>query len=118
MQTILSMRIPFVLHKPPIFFNMSSSSAFLRSLLLASFVSFALPVLLVGGAIVTLILVGYLPLLDAFSQFCLAQLLNFLTTFGSGSALHGVLVIGFTCALVGALFDAYTFYRYQNFRGD
>ncbi|MBW4520704.1 MAG: hypothetical protein KME16_13490 [Scytolyngbya sp. HA4215-MV1] len=97
---------------------MSSSSAFLRSLLLTSFVSFATPVLLVGGAIVTLMLVGCLPLLDSLSQLCLEQLLKFLTTFGSGSALQGVLVIGCTCALVGALFDAYAFYRYQNFRGD
>lgn len=97
---------------------MSISSALLRSLLLTSFLSFAAPTLLLGGAIASLTVMGYLPFLEAVSRFGADQLWQFLTTFGSGNALHGILVIGCTCSLVGALFDACTFYRYQNLRGD
>jgi len=41
-------------------------------------------------------------------------LLSFLAVFGTGSPLEGVLVIGMTCSIVGALFDTYAFYRYQS----
>jgi hypothetical protein len=97
---------------------MSISSAFLRSLLLTSLLSFAAPTFLLGSAIASLTVIGYVPFLGSIGQFGVDQLWQFLMTFGSGNAFHGILVIGCTCSLVGALFDACTFYRYQNLRGD
>jgi hypothetical protein len=97
---------------------MSISSAFLRSLLLTSFLSFVTPTLLLGATIVSFAVVGYLPFLESVSRLCIDQILKFLETFGSGNALHGILIIAMTCSLVGTLFDACTFYRYQNLRGD
>ncbi|WP_313890540.1 hypothetical protein [Aetokthonos hydrillicola] len=42
--------------------------------------------------------------------------LEFLTIFGNGAPLRGVVVISFTCSFVGVLFDAYAYYRYQILR--
>ncbi|GAC1459093.1 MAG: hypothetical protein NVSMB70_03950 [Chamaesiphon sp.] len=61
-------------------------------------------------------LVGYIPGLEAIAQTSSTQILQFLATFGSGCPVQGVLVIGFTCSFVGALFDTYAFYRYQTLR--
>ena len=89
------------------------SPAFLRSLLLASAFSFAAPVVLISSALVALWLVAQVPILAAIALFTAEKLLAFLAVFGSGDAIQGMLIIGFTCATVGALFDTYAFYRYQ-----
>lgn len=89
---------------------------FLRSLLLTSVLSFAAPLLLVGGALVSLSLLGYIPLLEKIGQTGAEQILGFLAIFGSGCPLEGILVIGCACGFVGGLFDTYAFYRYQNLR--
>jgi hypothetical protein len=91
--------------------------AFLRSLLLTSALSFAAPIVLVGVALVSLYVIGQVPLIDALSQTGSSQILKFLAVFGNGDVVEGVLTIGLTCALVGALFDTYAFYRHQNFKG-
>lgn len=91
-------------------------SNFLCSLLLTSVLSFAAPLLLVGGALTSLSLLGYIPVLEAIGQTGAQQILKFLATFGNGCPLEGMLVISCTCGFVGALFDTYTFYRYQNLR--
>lgn len=82
---------------------------YLRSLLLASLLSFLAPITLIGGTIVLLLLLGAVPGLMPFGQACAAQILSFLETFGSGSAWEGTIVIGCTCGVVGALFDTYIF---------
>jgi type III secretory pathway component EscU len=87
-------------------------------LLIASIFSFALPVLLIGAMLVSFILVGYIPYLEALSRLGIEQILQFLSVFGSGNPFHGVLLIGIVCSLVGALFDSYTFYRQQNLRNN
>lgn len=97
---------------------MSVLPNFLRSLLLTIIFSFIAPVLLFGGGLLSGSLVGFIPGLQNTGQAIATQLLQFLSTFGSGSPLRGMIVIGFTCSLVGALFDTYAFYRYQNLRGD
>ncbi len=84
---------------------------FLRSLLLASTLSFVAPALIVGSVLFSLGLVGYLPGLTVLTQTVTDQILNILSTFGSGSPFEGILVIALTCSLVGALFDTYAFYR-------
>lgn len=81
---------------------------YLRSLFLASFLSFLFPLAFVGIAIAAFGLIGFLPGFG-FSQTVAAQILSFLQTFGSGNVWEGMIVIGCACALVGALFDTYIF---------
>lgn len=97
---------------------MSILSNFLRSLLLSIILSFVAPMLLVGAVLVGTSIIRYIPGLQRFSCAIAEQILQFLATFGSGSPLHGLLVISLTCSLVGGLFDTYAFYRYQNLRGE
>lgn len=88
----------------------------LRSLLLTSIFSFLAPVLLIGIILASLALLGYVPGLEVFGKAGVEQVAQFLKVFGSTSALRGVVTIGIACSVVGILFDAYTFYRYQNLR--
>jgi hypothetical protein len=90
---------------------------FLRSVLLTSVFSFITPILFVGGMLTFIYLVGCIPGLAIIGQSGVESIYQFLATFGSGSPLEGVWVIGLTCSLVGALFDTYAFYRYQSLRG-
>ncbi len=87
----------------------SSTVHYLRSLLISIFISFLAPLILVGSAIVLLLLIGLLPGFTTIAQAGASQVLAFLGTFGNGSAWEGIGVIGCACALVGALFDTYTF---------
>jgi hypothetical protein len=107
--------------KPPHWMNqhliaMLMSPAFIRSLLLTSTFSFASPVVLIGVALAVLSGVEHVPIVAAIGQTAAEKLLQFLAVFGSGNSFQGALVIGLTCGLVGALFDAYAFYRHQNLR--
>jgi hypothetical protein len=86
----------------------------LRSLLLTSIFSFLAPVLLIGTILASLALLGYVPGLEVFGKAGVEQVAQFLKVFGSTSALRGLVTIGIVCSGVGVLFDAYTFYRYQN----
>lgn len=96
---------------------MNSFPHVLRSLLLTSLLSFAVPTLTLAGGLVIAEAIAHLPGLTNLGQAAVKQLLQFLATFGSGHPLQGAVVIGLTCSLVGVLFDAYALYRYQNLRG-
>jgi hypothetical protein len=93
---------------------MSILPNFLRSLLLTIILSFVAPIVLVIGLLAALSGIGCIPGLETAGQAGAAQLLQFLGVFGSGCPVQGIIVIGFTCSLVGALFDTYAFYRYQS----
>ncbi|MGQ4648991.1 hypothetical protein [Lyngbya aestuarii] len=86
---------------------MSILPSFLRSLMLTICVSFVAPIALVTFLLGTLCGMGYIPGLETIGQAGATQLLDILAVFGSGSSLEGTMVIGVTCSLVGALFDAY-----------
>lgn len=92
------------------------SPNFLRSLFITSTFSFAVPVVLIGIILMGLSLVEQIPLLAEIGRVGAENLFQFLAVFGSGNAVEGVLVIGCTCSLVGALFDTYAFYRHHNLR--
>lgn len=92
---------------------MSILPNFLRSLALTIFLCFVAPFVVVAVLLASLIGIGYVPGFETIGQAGLIQLLQFLTVFGSGCPLEGVIVIGFACGIVGALFDTYSFYRYQ-----
>jgi hypothetical protein len=94
----------------------SLTSSYLRSLLLTSLLSFLAPVLLIGGAIALTLPLSLCPGLGDVSDALSTPILAFLATFGNGNAWEGVIVIGCACALVGGLFDTYTFYRHYSLR--
>ncbi|WP_414562769.1 MULTISPECIES: hypothetical protein [unclassified Anabaena] len=91
---------------------------FLRSLLLTMLFSFAAPMLLVGGVVFVLPLIGHVPALQAAAESSATRIIHFLAIFGSGTPLHGLLIISSTCSFVGALFDSYAYYRCQILRID
>lgn len=97
---------------------MSILPNFLRSLLLTIFFSFITPLLFIGGGLMFVFLLGYVPGLQALGGAIAFAMTQFLATFGNGSPFEGLVVIGLVCSLVGALFDTYAFLRYQNLRGD
>lgn len=93
---------------------MSLLPTLLRSLALTILLSFLTPIVLVITFLAIASVISCIPGLEAIGQTGTTQLSQFLTVFGAGSAFQGLTTIGFTCSLVGALFDAYTFYRYQS----
>ncbi len=97
---------------------MSILSQSLRSLILTALLSFLAPILTVGFLLITLSVASYIPGLETIGQTSAAKILSFLTIFGSGCPLNGILIIGFTCASVGGLFKLYTLYRYQSLGGN
>ncbi|MDJ0843203.1 MAG: hypothetical protein AB4044_10090 [Crocosphaera sp.] len=88
-----------------------------RSLLLSILLSFVTPVLFLGGVLGTLLTVSYIPGIALLGQLGQELILSFLSTFGEGYPLQGMLTIGVTCAMVGGLFDVFNFYLYQDVRG-
>ncbi len=88
-----------------------------RSLLLSVLLSFVTPVLFLGGVLGTLLTVSYIPGIALLGQIGQELLLSFLSTFGEGYPLQGVLTIGVTCSMVGGLFDVFNFCVYQDLRG-
>ncbi|WP_414529909.1 hypothetical protein [Nodularia chucula] len=97
---------------------MSVFTNFLRSLLLTMFFSFIAPMSLVGGVLFFLPLIGHFPALQGATESSTTRILHFLSIFGSGNPLHGLVVISLTCSFVGALFDTYAYCRYQILRID
>lgn len=92
---------------------------YVRSLLLTTLISFTVPVAMLGISLASLSISSYFPGVASIAHITLQQMLIFLKIFGSGSAISGLFIIGFTCSLVGGLFDTYTYYqsyRYQHVR--
>lgn len=73
---------------------------------------------LIAALLASLSLLTYIPVIEAIAQIGATQLMQFLAVFGSGCPLQGSLVIGFTCSLVGAMFNTYALYNYQHLRGN
>ncbi len=86
-------------------------STFTRSLLLAALTSFFAPIVLFGAAWLGLQLWAYLPGVGRLGLVANHHIAGFLTVFGNGSPLSGMLIIAMVCALVGTLFDTYAFYN-------
>ncbi|WP_066377280.1 MULTISPECIES: hypothetical protein [unclassified Anabaena] len=97
---------------------MSTFTNYLRSLMLSVIFSFVTPFVFIGGVLLFLGVSGYIPLLQELAELCASGILTFLSIFGNGSSLNGILVISLTCGFVGGLFDTYVYYRYQILRLD
>lgn len=89
----------------------------LRSLVLTTVFSFTTPILTLGSLLLGLWLLHLVPFLAGLGEMGINQLLQFLTVFGAGSPLPGLLIIGATCSLVGGVFDLFNFCLYQDVRG-
>ncbi|ELR97666.1 hypothetical protein [Gloeocapsa sp. PCC 73106] len=88
-----------------------------RSLLLTTAFTFSVPIVLTGALFGLLVLVGHVPGCDWLATNGAAQIVGFLSVFGSGYPLQGVIIIGFAFGFVGGLFDLFNFYRYQTMGG-
>lgn len=71
---------------------------------------------MLGISFIALTLSSYVPMVAAIAQETREYLLAFLNIFGSGCALHGTIVIGTTCSIVGGLFDVYNFYQSYHYQ--
>lgn len=87
-----------------------------RSLFLSTLLSFAIPVILVGGILTALYTTSYIPGLTLISQTGTTVIWKFLAVFGSGCPFQGIVTIGCTFAFVGSLFDLFNFSMYQGLR--
>ena len=96
---------------------MNIVSSISRSLILTALLSFISPIIVVGTMLATLLLVSYVPGIESFCQAIIVSIVWFLGVFGTGSAIVGLLIIGFTCGIVGGLFNLYTLSRYQKLQG-
>lgn len=96
-------------------FIMTILTNLLRSLLLTTIFSFLTPIILIGTSWMSFALISYLPNLQKIGQSGIAQILEFLATFGSGHPWQGCLVIAITCSLVGVMFDTYVFCQNSRF---
>ncbi len=96
---------------------MSILPSLLRSLIITGIFSFLTPIVFIGLILATLLGLGHIPHLEVVGLEGVDQISHFLAVFGNGSSIQGLIVISATSTLVGVLFDAYTLYRYQNFRG-
>jgi hypothetical protein len=95
---------------------MKPISNLLSSFLVTVVISFAFPVMLVLGLLTIALGISYFPGLESIGEVGVRQLLTFLSIFGAGSVLRGVVVIGLTLALVAGWFDIYALYRSYQFR--
>ncbi len=89
---------------------------FFLSLILAALMSFAAPVILVGGILGILLAASYFPGLVEFGREGAIQVLDFLAAFGDGKPLQGMLTLALTLSIVGISLDILNFYRYQSLR--
>ncbi|GAB1539612.1 hypothetical protein NUACC21_22790 [Scytonema sp. NUACC21] len=95
---------------------MSLFTNFLRSLVLSIIFSFIAPMVLIGGFLLLVSAIAYLPGLQEITDAIATPIMEFLTIFGSGTPLGGLFVICLTFSVVGALFDMYVYYRCQILR--
>lgn len=89
----------------------------LRSLLFSTILSFVVPIIAVGGVLITLHTVSYVPGIAELGQNGASQIVRFLSVFGSGYPVQGILIIGGTFAIAGSLFDLFNFYVKCGSRG-
>lgn len=92
---------------------MSTLPKSLRSLILTVLLSFAAPIFLAAIALTAFSLLSYLPGVSQWGETSCSNLKLFLSTFGAGSAVQGIVTIGIVSSIAGALFDFYALFRYR-----
>lgn len=92
-------------------------SHFIRSLFVSTLLSFLAPVIGVASLFALAVGIRYIPDLEWIGQVGMQQIGDFLSIFGSGNPVHGVVIIGVAFSLVGGLFDTFALYQHQRFKG-
>ena len=87
---------------------MNIVSHLLLSVVLTSLLSFIAPIFLLGIVLATLSILIYVPGSEFVAQTGTNQILWFLSVFGAGSAIEGILTIALACGAVGGLFTIYS----------
>jgi len=80
---------------------------FTKSLIIAGFLGCSVPTLLIGGGLLSVLILGQIPIAESICQFVVAHIVTILRVFGSGDPLQGTLVISMTVGSVGVLFSTY-----------
>ena len=80
---------------------------FTKSLLIAGLLSCALPTLLIGGGLLSVFMLGQIPVAASICQLIVEDIIGVLQVFGSGSPLQGVIIISIVIGGVGMLFSTY-----------
>jgi len=81
----------------------------IAGLLLTTFVSFIAPVVAIGTILAGSYLVGWLPGFTVIGHIGSDSIVGFLTIFGSGLPINGMITIGLASAFVGALLELFSF---------
>lgn len=89
----------------------------IRSLFVSTMLSFLAPVGIAASLLLSVFAIRYIPDLEIASRIGVQQINGFLSVFGNGNPIWGILVIGVAFSLVGALFDTFALYHHQQFRG-
>ena len=97
--------------RSPMQARMSLLPNLLQSMFLAALFGFLFPVLVLGGLWGALVVLGWLSGWAIVHQVGVEPMVQFLSVFGSGHAVRGLIVIGLACSAVGVLLDSYTLYR-------
>jgi hypothetical protein len=95
---------------------MKTVTSFAHSLLLSIAASFLAPLALLTIACFGMQLWTYVPGIGGIGTVVNQGIAGFLTIFGNGSPVQGLFTISIVCAVVGALFDTYAFYRFSSHR--
>ncbi len=82
-------------------------STSIRSLLLAALTSFLAPIVLFGSVCLGMQIWTYLPGVGGLGLAGNHHIVGFLTVFGNGSPVGGMMTIALVCAAVGVMFDTY-----------
>ena len=88
---------------------------FFGSLVLTLAICFLMPALGFGVALGALT-IGILSPLSTISALGKDYLMGFLTTFGAGSVIQGLVVICLTLSIVGGLFETFAYYKYVHLK--
>ncbi|MEO0407241.1 MAG: hypothetical protein AAF289_07825 [Cyanobacteria bacterium P01_A01_bin.135] len=80
---------------------------FAKSLLIAGLLGCSMPSLLIGAGLLSVLIIGHIPIAESICQFITVHIIDVLQVFGSGSLLQGIAVISVVIGGVGMLFSTY-----------
>lgn len=80
---------------------------FTKSLLIAGFLGCSVPTLLIGGGLISILLLGQIPVAESICQFIVTHIVSILQVFGTGNPVQGTIVISVAVGIVGVLFSTY-----------
>ncbi|MGF1536779.1 MAG: hypothetical protein ACFB4J_09900 [Elainellaceae cyanobacterium] len=80
---------------------------FTRSLLITGLLGGSVPILLIGGGILSALALSQVPIAAGVGQLAIDSILGVLQIFGSGSPIQGIFIISLAVGGVSVLFNTY-----------